>query len=273
MAPPRLIASRQNSQFKRWLSLLESQGVKTHQQCLVSGTKLRQEITQDSRTSICEILWPSSYEGQEEQLSYRTSFTLSKELFHELDVFGTKEPLLVCPTPSIPLFDLTKPPLGLEILCPIGDPGNLGALLRSCWAFGVRTMILLREAVHPFHPKVIRASSGAVFAQSLSQGCSISELQTPEILQWISALDMQGNNIATFSWPQPSSWRRRRWPSLIPFSATIQHSTNPYINPVECHRSRQYRAACLSPTASTITTQVIVIPNTFLSLLVFEPGP
>lgn len=202
MAPPRLIASRQNSQFKRWLSLLESQGVKTHQQCLVSGTKLRQEITQDSRTSICEILWPSSYEGQEEQLSYRTSFTLSKELFHELDVFGTKEPLLVCPTPLIPLFDLTKPPLGLEILCPIGDPGNLGALLRSCWAFGVRTMILLREAVHPFHPKVIRASSGAVFAQSLSQGCSISELQTPEILQWISALDMQGDNIATFSWPQ-----------------------------------------------------------------------
>ena len=202
MAPPRLIASRQNSQFKRWLSLLESQGVKTHQQCLVSGTKLRQEITQDSGTSICEILWPSSYEGQEEQLSYRTSFTLSKELFHELDVFGTKEPLLVCPTPSIPLFDLTKPPLGLEILCPIGDPGNLGALLRSCWAFGVRTMILLREAVHPFHPKVIRASSGAVFAQSLSQGCSISELQTPEILQWISALDMQGDNITTFSWPQ-----------------------------------------------------------------------
>ena len=85
---------------------------------------------------------------------------------------------------------------------PIGDPGNLGALLRSCMAFGVRTVILLREAVHPFHPKVIRASSGAVFIQSLSQGCAISELHKPEIVKWIIPLDTQGDDITTLSWPQ-----------------------------------------------------------------------
>jgi TrmH family RNA methyltransferase len=110
--------------------------------------------------------------------------------------------LVVCANPAIAPFDLTQPPLGLEILCPIGDPGNLGALLRSCRAFGVRTVILLREAVHPFHPKVIRASSGAVFIQSLSQGCSISELAKPERLKWITPLDMQGEDIATLAWPE-----------------------------------------------------------------------
>jgi TrmH family RNA methyltransferase len=134
--------------------------------------------------------------------SRATSFTLTKPLFDELDIFGTKEPLVVCTTPSMPPFDLTQPPIGLEILCPIGDPGNLGALLRSCRAFDVRTVILLREAVHPFHPKVIRASSGAVFAQSLSQGCSISEIQAPDILKWISALDMQGDDLSAIPWPQ-----------------------------------------------------------------------
>ena len=102
----------------------------------------------------------------------------------------------------MPPFDLTQPPIGLEILCPIGDPGNMGALLRSCRAFGVRTVILLREAVHPFHPKVIRASSGAVFVQSLNQGCSITELHQPEILKWIHALDMDGEDVSTISWPQ-----------------------------------------------------------------------
>jgi len=63
-------------------------------------------------------------------------------------------------------------------------------------------VILLREAVHPFHPKVIRASSGAVFVQSLHQGCAITELHQPEILKWIHALDMDGEDVSTISWPQ-----------------------------------------------------------------------
>ncbi len=202
MPQPQLISSRHNPQFKRWASLLDSQGIKAHQQCLVSGKKILEEMTQTHESTLCEMLFPQSHAIGEEWFSKSTSFVLTKELFQELDVFSTKQPLTVFTTPSIPEVDLTQPPLGLEILCPIGDPGNLGALLRSCRAFGVRTVILLQEAVHPFHPKVIRASSGAVFAQPLRQGCSISELRTPERLQWISALDMDGENISTASWPK-----------------------------------------------------------------------
>jgi len=202
MTSPRLISSRHNLQFKRWVSLLDAQGIKAHQQCLVSGAKLRKDIAQLSSALIREILLPPSCEMTEGLPSQKTGFVLAKELFHELDVFGTKEPLFVCTTPSLPPFDLAQPPMGLEILCPIGDPGNLGALLRSCRAFGVRTVILLREAVHPFHPKVIRASSGAAFVQSLSQGCSMTELHRPEVLKWIHALDMYGDDVAKISWPQ-----------------------------------------------------------------------
>jgi len=202
MINPPHISSRHNPQFKRWVSLLDSQGVKAHQQCLVSGAKLRKDLLHHSSASIREILLPPSCEMTESLPSHASGFVLTQELFQELDVFGTKEPLLVCATPSMSPCDLTQPPMGLEIICPIGDPGNLGALLRSCLAFGVRTVILLREAVHPFHPKVIRASSGATFVQSLSQGCSIAELATPEHLKWIIPLDMQGENIATLSWPE-----------------------------------------------------------------------
>lgn len=202
MTQPQLISSRHNPQFKRWTSLLDSQGVKAHQQCLVSGKKILEEMTQIRENALCEILIPQSHAIGEEWLFKGTSFALTKELFQELDVFGTRQPLAVFTIPSLPNIDLTQPPRGLEILCPIGDPGNLGALLRSCRAFGVRTVVLLLEAVHPFHPKVIRASSGAVFTQPLSQGCSVTELQAPEKLQWISALDMDGENISTTSWPK-----------------------------------------------------------------------
>ncbi len=202
MTTVQTITSRQNNRFKRWISLLDSHGVKTHQQCLVSGEKIRKMMTQQAEGAICEILVPPSYKPLDNCLSHESSFLLSKTLFDELDVFGTKAPLLICKYPSIPIYDLTQPPKGLEILCPISDPGNLGALLRSCLAFGVSKVILLREAVHPFHPKVIRASSGSVFLQSLTYGGSVSELHQPDTLQWIIPLDIQGEDIATLTWPQ-----------------------------------------------------------------------
>lgn len=43
----------------------------------------------------------------------------------------------------------------------IGDPGNLGALLRSAAAFGVSAAITLDGTVDPWNPKVVRASAGS----------------------------------------------------------------------------------------------------------------
>ena len=194
------ISSRQNSHFKRWVSLLDSHGIKRHHLCLVSGSKLRKEIGAHAEVTVHEIVLPPSWTSSDDLPSQAIHYELSHSLFQELDVFGTKEPLLVCGLPEISHKDLSRPPDGLEVLCPIGDPGNLGALLRCCRAFGVRTVVLLREAVHPFHPKVIRASSGAVFEQSLQWADSIAELNRPEILQWITALDLQGTNLSTVKW-------------------------------------------------------------------------
>ena len=45
----------------------------------------------------------------------------------------------------------------------IGDPGNLGTLLRSAAAAGVTAFVLLPETVDPYNPKVVRAGMGAHF--------------------------------------------------------------------------------------------------------------
>ncbi len=196
------ISSRQNPHYKRWLSLLDTHGVKRHNQCLVSGNKIRRDIHNNPETIVQEILLPPTWKFNEEFPDHSQRYELTHPLFQVLDVFGTKEPLLVCSIPEIWHMDLTRPPNGLEVLCPIGDPGNLGALLRCCRAFDVQTVILLREAVHPFHPKVIRASSGAVFLQTLKWGGSIADLDSVETLQWITALDLQGRNLSTVKWPE-----------------------------------------------------------------------
>lgn len=57
------------------------------------------------------------------------------------------------------------------------DPGNLGTVLRTAEALGLRRVILLGECCDPLSPKVLRASMGAVFRLGLSlersaRGCS-----------------------------------------------------------------------------------------------------
>lgn len=42
-------------------------------------------------------------------------------------------------------------------------PGNLGALVRSAWAFGLDGVVIGRGTVDPWNAKVVRASAGAVF--------------------------------------------------------------------------------------------------------------
>jgi TrmH family RNA methyltransferase len=49
------------------------------------------------------------------------------------------------------------------VLDRIGDPGNLGTILRSAEAAGADVVVLTPGSVDPYNPKVVRASAGAVF--------------------------------------------------------------------------------------------------------------
>ena len=87
---------------------------------------------------------------------------LSPELFKELDVLGTKSPLLILSFKDFVVKDMNLEPKGLELVCPLGDPRNLGALVRSASAFTVREIILTKESTHPFLPHSVKASAGSV---------------------------------------------------------------------------------------------------------------
>ncbi|MCW8133666.1 MAG: RNA methyltransferase [Planctomycetota bacterium] len=42
----------------------------------------------------------------------------------------------------------------------LNDPGNVGTLMRSAYAFGAQSFFALEGSTDPFHPKVLRASAG-----------------------------------------------------------------------------------------------------------------
>src|SRR5207245_8395225 len=59
-----------------------------------------------------------------------------------------------------------------------GNPGNLGAILRTCDAVGCAGIILLGDTTDPYHPAALRASMGAVFSQRLVRA------QLDEFARW-----------------------------------------------------------------------------------------
>ncbi|MFH1951224.1 MAG: 16S rRNA (guanine(527)-N(7))-methyltransferase RsmG [Pseudomonadota bacterium] len=189
------IESEQNAIFKDLKKLLTAKGIKKQQMALVFGEKPVKE-TLKNFPGQCDAWITGSdrslppAEAPEQMPWYR----LSPPLFKALDLFGTDAPILRVKTRPILKWDSAEGlPDGLSLLLPFQDPENVGVVIRSAVAFGVNQVILLEECAHPFLPKAVRASAGAVFHASLFQGPSIKDL--PLLLPLI-ALSPEGKDIS-----------------------------------------------------------------------------
>jgi len=58
----------------------------------------------------------------------------------------------------------------------VGDPGNIGTILRSALAFGASSVVLGPGCADPFGPKAVRASMGAIFEVPVARAVTIDEL-------------------------------------------------------------------------------------------------
>ena len=195
----RSISSAQNAHVKRWGALREARGIERFRQCLVSREKVVRETLAQHPAQCLELIHRAGTPLPFSIHAHVKTYALSAPLFEKVDLFGTGAPILVCEAPPFPSANLVTRPQGLEILCPLGDPANVGALIRTAAAMGVERFILLKESAHPYHPKAIRTASGTMFEMSLTQGPSIRDL--PEPATWVT-LDRQGESLPAFQWPK-----------------------------------------------------------------------
>jgi len=195
----RSITSPQNAHVKRWTALQDARGIERFQQCLVVGRTVVGETLAQRPAQCLELIHRARTSVPFSVPPHVKAYALSAPLFEKIDLFGTGAPVLVCQVPPCPSVDLEARPRGLEILCPLGDPANVGALIRTAAAMGAERVILLKESAHPYHPKAIRAASGMTFTVSLVQGPSIRDL--PETATWVT-LDTEGESLPAFQWPE-----------------------------------------------------------------------
>lgn len=191
------ILSATNSQFKLFKSLLTSKGIKEEKLFILSGEKLIEEFLKGPLPSfkIEYVLFNDEIKIPVEAKTTK----LSTELFKELDVLGTHFNLLVISFQNFSEKDLAAAPKGLELICPLGDPRNLGSLLRTAAGFGVNEVILTQESTHPFLPQSLKASAGAALKlKILSSRRKLSEIT---LVGENFALELHGTPLADVRWP------------------------------------------------------------------------
>lgn len=90
------------------------------------------------------------------------------------------------PRPAMPAR-ITRNCLWLDRL---QDPGNMGTLLRTAAAAGIREIYASRGCVGAWTPKVLRSAQGAHFVLDIHEGCDLAVLrQRLDIPMLVTALD------------------------------------------------------------------------------------
>jgi RNA methyltransferase, TrmH family len=161
------ISSFSNPKFKHLKSLSKSKKRKEDGVFLVEG-RVELEVALRAGFVPTEVVYAESYIDLEElsklcDLDRIELLRLTKSLFDDLTYQNVPGNFLaIFQSWDLGLDDLKDDSI-VVVLEGIEKPGNLGAVLRSCDAAGIKNVLLTNSEIDLFNPNVIRNSRGALF--------------------------------------------------------------------------------------------------------------
>ena len=156
------ITSRKN-EFIRHLRLLASERVYRLEkgEFICDGLKLLREAVQFG-ACVTGILWK---EKPEEGFDCPVQYSAPAELFdYASPMKNSPGPVFTVKIPERDGGEALKRAIVLE---GVQDPGNVGTVIRTAAAMGVKTVILCGACADVYSPKTARATMGAIFSQTI----------------------------------------------------------------------------------------------------------
>ncbi len=162
-----MITSTSNVQIKEITALLKkSKERKEKKAFVIEGRKMFEEICGDKSRVIkayfSESYAKEQYEGKNlPEIPYEI---VADSVFDSMAETVTPQGVLaIVKMPEYSLEDMIANAGTLVLLENLRDPGNLGTIIRTAEAAGVSGVILSKESVDIYNPKVIRSTMGAVY--------------------------------------------------------------------------------------------------------------
>ncbi|MCX7155499.1 MAG: RNA methyltransferase [Rhodocyclales bacterium] len=170
MSDPRLITSRDNPSFKVLRAVVDDprrqgrawlDGIHLVTTCLARGVGVRQLLVSESGQRNAEIAALLQAAAGVDCVILRDS------LFREISGLGS-------PTGVAAVIDIPPAPAGgiagdAVLLDAVQDAGNVGAILRTAAAAGVRDVLLGPGCAGAWSPRVLRAGQGAHFSLEIRE--------------------------------------------------------------------------------------------------------
>lgn len=178
----KLISSRENADFKRLRSLAEDarsrrkeaasliDGENLLRAALDSGWPIRQLVLREDVLDRPDVV--RLRERIRSECGETREVLLSEALFKAISPVVTPTGLLA----EIPVRSAEPAASDQEdvlVLAGVQDAGNLGSLLRTAAAAGVRRVWLDRQCTQAWSPKALRAGMGAQFCLAIEEDCEL----------------------------------------------------------------------------------------------------
>ena len=168
-----VVRSRANPRVRRWQRLVrDARARRTEERALIEGPHLvGAYLASGGRPQAMIVSESGGAKREIGELVGRAGVApvvLSDAVFRAIADADTPQGLaaeIVIPAARVSLQDST----GCVLLDGIQDAGNVGAILRSAAAFGVRDVLLGPGCADPWSSKVLRAGMGAHFALRIGE--------------------------------------------------------------------------------------------------------
>jgi TrmH family RNA methyltransferase len=171
-----VITSRDNPRVRRWRALArDARERREEKRVLIEGEHLVSAFLDSGGKVEALILSKSGAPGFSalEKRSGKSPVILADAVFRA--IADTETPTGIAAEIALPVsgFDL-KAAKSCVFLEGIQDAGNIGTILRSAAAFGVRHAVLGKGCADAWSPKVLRAGMGAHFSMALVQSADLA---------------------------------------------------------------------------------------------------
>lgn len=207
MSDSPLISSRANPRFKALRALAEDprrqgqavlDGVHLVRSCLASGTAVRQFLVSESGKQNPEIA------ALLRKASGVDCLILRDALFREISGVSA-------PTGIALVIDIPPPPEGkiqgdAVLLDAVQDAGNVGAILRTAAAAGVRNVILGAGCAGAWTSRVLRAAQGAHFSLAIREQADLAPLLEGGCGVSVATVASGGKNLFELDLTGPICW-------------------------------------------------------------------